>query len=208
MNRVFKFSSLLTLAAAFLFFGTNTFGQVEQKLQLEASYDVTLQLIVGSDEAVGKDNIPSNLAPLVKSLRSAFTFSNYRLSDTILGRMSNAGNLEYKTVSNMFGPSAMTDPQTFAEWSISGLRGMLTAKGVNGIQAHAFRFGARIPIRSGSSIKVGDEMRPVIASYEQIGLNMTRIGLAENTPTLVGTLTLPQSTSTLFLILTVKPIEF
>lgn len=206
MNRALKFSSFTFLIAAFLFVGTSVLAQADQRLQLEANYDVTLELIVGSDEPSGKDNIPSNLVPLVKKLRTSFTFSNYKLSNTILGRMSNSGNLEYKTVSNMFGPSAESDPQTFSEWSISGLRSMLTTKGQNGVQAQMFRFGARVPIKTGS-VKEGDSIRSIVA-YEQIGLNMTRIGLAENTPTLVGTLSLPQSTSTLFLVLTVKPIEF
>jgi len=47
----------------------------------------------------------------------------------------------------------------------------------------------------------------VVLNYEAVGLNMNRVSLPENKPTLIGTLSLPKTTGTMFLVLTVRPTE-
>ncbi len=46
-----------------------------------------------------------------------------------------------------------------------------------------------------------------IINYESVGLTMNRTSLGENKPTLIGTLSLPKTSGTLFLILTIKAVE-
>ena len=43
-----------------------------------------------------------------------------------------------------------------------------------------------------------------VTNYESIGLNLRRISLVENTPTMIGTLNLPGTNGTIFLIMTVR----
>jgi hypothetical protein len=47
-----------------------------------------------------------------------------------------------------------------------------------------------------------------MTNYESIGLDLNRVTLAENTPTVIGTLTLPNTAGTLFLVMTAKPVEY
>jgi hypothetical protein len=44
--------------------------------------------------------------------------------------------------------------------------------------------------------------------YESVGLDLNRITLPENAPTLVGTLTLPNTAGTLFLVITARTVEY
>jgi hypothetical protein len=80
---------------------------------------------------------------------------------------------------------------------------MPTAKGQPGFQAQAFRFGARVPVVAGNARADGGVPTAGL-SYESIGLSLSKIGFAENTPTLIGTLNLPGANGTIFLIMTVR----
>src|SRR3954468_10701737 len=68
----------------------------------DASFDVSLHLVLGSNEG-GRGDLPNELSAVSKQMRSNFGFSNYRLASTFLGRISNSGSFEYKSVSNIFG---------------------------------------------------------------------------------------------------------
>ncbi|MBK8302079.1 MAG: hypothetical protein IPK98_01175 [Chloracidobacterium sp.] len=69
----------------------------------------------------------------------------------------------------------------------------------NRISNSIFPFGA------GPSDASKDEgkIQPVY-NYEQIGLNISKVGLSQNTPTLIGTLNLPGTSGTIFLVMTVR----
>jgi hypothetical protein len=168
--------------------------------QLESSYEVALHVVIGSNEGT-RTELPANLSTISKRLRSNFAFSNYRLANTFLGRISNTGTLEYKSVSNILGQETDAESQTFLEWSIVNFRAL-----PNGFQARNFRFGARIPVRTGTFKDGAGVVNPVV-NYEAIGLTMNLIGLPANTPTLVGTISLPKTTGTIFLVATVKTAE-
>ncbi len=198
MNRT-KYLSVVFLAliAAFCLV-QNATAQADEKLRTESNYNVRLQAVIGSNEADGRGNLPSELSNISKQFKSDYSFANYRLVDTFIGRIANNGNFEYKSVSNLLGTAGIGESATFLEWSIVGLRA-----GQNGLQIQAFRFSARIPVTTGSS---KDENGRAIKSvnYEQIGVSAARMGVAENLPTLVGTLTLPKGNGTLFLVMTVS----
>ena len=171
--------------------------------QVEPSYDVTLQLVIGSDDNAQRSDLPPELSNVSRQLKSSFKFSNYRLASTFLGRISNNGSFEYKSTSNIFGQEVTSPTQSFIEWSAISLKAMPNAKGQSGFQAQTFRFGARVPVLMSNSKDESGKSFPVY-NYEQIGLTLSKIGLSENVPTLVGTLTLPVTSGTIFLIMTVK----
>ena len=45
---------------------------------------------------------------------------------------------------------------------------------------------------------------PAVVAYEQIGIAASRLAVPENTPTLMGTLVLPKTRGTVFLVLTAR----
>jgi hypothetical protein len=199
MNRHFR-AAALAVAAITVFAFTGTAQQIDP------SYEVSLQLIVGSSDST-KGDLPANLATISRQLRSSFNFSNYRLAGTYLGRASNNGAVEYKSQSNLFGPDSDSRPQPlpiFMEWSLSDLRSGPTAKGPAGFQARSFRFGARVPVTTQTVVE--SKSHPV-TQYEPIGLSLGRFGLPENVPTLVGTLGLPGTSGMVFLVMTVRPTD-
>lgn len=174
-----------------------------QILQVEPSYDVALHLLIGSNDAAVRSELPTSLANISKQLNANFSFTNYRLASTFLGRISNTGNFEYKSVGDLVGKNIDGSPQTFLEWGVANFRNMPTAKGQPGFQAQAFRFGARIPVQTTILQGEGGKGAPVY-NYEAIGLSLGKVGLAENTPTLIGTLNLPGANGVIFLVMTVR----
>ena len=191
------FFSLLSVAFLSVAFASNAAAQQ----QLEPSYEVALQVLIGSNDAGARGEMPANLSTIAKQLKSNFSFSNYRLANTFLGRVSNNGNIEYKSVSNVFGVEPIADgPQSFLEWSLVNFQ-VYPA----GLQARSFRFGARIPVRTVGIVEAG-KTTPMV-TYESIGLTVNTVGVPVNKPTLIGTINLPRSTGTMFLVATIKPAE-
>jgi hypothetical protein len=177
------------------------FAQSNAVEPLEPSYELTLHVVIGSNEPVAGVNLPPNLSVISKHLKGNFEFSNYRVANTFLGRISNTGNIEYKSVSNILGLPTDIESQTFLEWSMANFRVL-----PNGFQARSFRFGARVPIRTGSVKDSTGIVSPTV-NYESLGLAMNMIGLPANTPTLIGTISLPKTTGTIFLVATIKTAE-
>jgi hypothetical protein len=165
----------------------------------DASFDVSLHLVLGSNEG-GRGDLPNELSAVTKQMRSNFGFSNYRVASTFLGRISNSGSFEYKSVSNIFGQQSIADSQTFLEWSLGDFHTVPSAGGGQAVQARAFRFGARVPVVFAPA--GGDKAAPI--QYESIGVNVGRFVVAQNTPTLIGTLNLPGTAGTIFLVMTVR----
>lgn len=193
----------ISLSAAFA-----AYGQPDpSKMQLEPSYDVELHLVIGSNDAGTRTELPAELANVSRHLKGTMPFTSYRVASTFLGRLSNSGNFEYKSLSNIFGQETELRSQSFLEWSLISLRNLPTAKGGQGFQAQAFRFGARVPVNTGASVKDENGKSVAVVNYESIGLNLGKVGLVENTPTLIGTLNLPGANGTIFLVMTVKAVD-
>lgn len=171
--------------------------------QVEPSYNISLQLIIGSNDAQNRGDLPAELNNVSRQLKSSFAFTNYRLASTFLGRISNTGNFEYKSTSNIFGQESSGATQSFIEWSAIQFRAMPNAAGQTGFQTQSFRFGARVPVLIAERKDEGGKVQPVF-NYEQIGLNLSKVGLSQNTPTLIGTLNLPGTSGTIFLVMTVR----
>ena len=205
MNRSkFIFPTAFSLLLCLLLF-TAAYSQAPARAQGDPSYDIFLQVVVGSNEPGERAELPSNLSNLSRQLRATFGFSNYRLATTFIGRIGNEGNFEYKSVANIFGEETEGEFQTFSEYSLNNFRQMAEPKSDAAFQIGAFRFGAKIPVRMGSPVKdENGKALPSVVAYEPIGITATRLVIPENTPTLMGTLLLPKTRGTVFLVLTVK----
>jgi hypothetical protein len=167
--------------------------------QPEQSYEIALHIIIGStDNGLGAP-LPSNLSAVSKHIKGTFAYPNYRLTNTLLVRTgTNNGTLEHKGVTNILGLEGDAETQSFLEWQMSTIR---LAPG--GLQARPFRFGARIPVRM-PIMKEGTSPASSVVAYEQIALNVGSISFPMNTPTLVGTISLPRTMGTMFIVATVR----
>lgn len=166
----------------------------------EPNYEIAVHLVVGSNDSGSKGSIPANLNAISQQLRSRVGYSNFRLGGTIIGRMANKGDFEYKSYSDLFGE----DPKfrSFLNLTVGGLQ----AGSDRALQMTTLRFGARVPVVVGYRKDTGGKEDPSI-SYEQIGFSASRLGIAENVPTLLGTLDVPNGTDMIFLVMTVKTID-
>lgn len=175
------------------------------QVALEPSYEVSLQLLTGSNTASAKGALPANLSAISQQLKSNFNYAGFRLTGTILGRVSNAGDFHYKGGSKI-GIEPISYPQSFLDWSLRGLHVGKTEKGTPALSFQALSFGARVPVATGIvKDETGKERSSV--NYEHIGLNLAKVGLPANVPTLIGTLNLPGGEDTVFLVVTVKSVE-
>ena len=172
---------------------------------VEPSYEVSLQLLVGSNDGGSSLEVPQNLSTISRQLKAAFPFSNYRLAHTLVSRVSNTGMFEYKSVGDLFERPS-DGRQAFFEWSMFNVRNMPTAKGPSGFQAQSFRFGARVPVVTGNAKDDAGKLNPII-NYESIGLSLSKVGVPENVPTFMGTVNLPGAGGTIFLVVTIKSVD-
>ncbi len=185
----------------------NGFAQTPPtKNQIEPSYEVVLQTLVASNTANNKSEIPQILSGAVKRLKANYSYSNYRLASTYLQRVANNGTIEFRNVSNETIPNQERNFSVFSDWTLRGLQILLDAKGQNSIQFESFRFGQRIPIIT-SSVKDESGKTNSVVNYEQVGLTIQRCSLAENVPTVIGSLSTLKPDELMFLVLTVKSAE-
>ncbi len=177
---------------------SSVFAQAEPRVQSEPSYEVMLQILVGSNSGEQKSGAPANLSAVTKNLRNRIPFANYNLTTTYLHRVANTGNLEIKNVTSGDMKSAAAETPVFSEWSIGQLKNSPTdAANQSAIQITNFRFGQRIPVQSANGV----------LNYESVGLNLQRLNVPENAPTVIGSLSSQNPSEMAFLVLTVRRAE-
>jgi len=165
----------------------------------DKSYDIALHLVLGSnDTGAPRSEVPRELDGVIRQARSAFSFANYKLLSTFAGRVGETGEFSYKSVADIGSKDMNAAVPTFLDWSLEDLRAGTAARS---LKARSFRFGIRLPVSTG-----GGEGRPSGLSYENIGLTVQRLGLAESLPTLLGTVHLPGTSGTIFVIITIRPV--
>lgn len=194
MNKPHRTILIFAAAAVLLFGGRVSFAQTPPAAE-QRSYEAVLYVILGSDDATAGDELPPKLGAVGKQIRDNFQFSSYRVLNTYLGRMADNGSLEYKSVSSFQNASLEPESPSFLEWHLARL-----SKDPNGrnFSFELFRFGARVPVKMGN-----EAGKPVV--YESVGLTLNRFGLLEGMPTLIGTISLPKTTGTVFLVMSVRP---
>lgn len=190
MNKLKRFS-VFVIFAIFLCFAAQTFAQETRDVKLaEPSYEVLLQVLVASNTS-DNNQIPSSLSAVVRKLKDTFPFTNYRVTATYLSRVENGGNIENRGIIQETNASATP---TFQNWLLSGLKRVTGAGGQNLVQAGSFQFGTKFPIQMGQTV-----------NYDDTGLKINRLNLAENSPTIIGTMNASKTNELIVLVLTVRP---
>jgi len=191
MNKLKRFS-IFVIFALFLCFAAQAFAQETKDVKLaEPSFEVVLQVLVASN-AGDANQMPASLASVVKKLKAQFPFTDYRLSSTYLNRVESGGTIESRSV--LQEPNASISTPTFQNWSLLGVKRATDAGGQNLVQVGTFNFGTRIPIQTGQTV-----------NYDDAGLKINRLNLAEHMPTVIGTMNGQKTNELIVLVLTVRP---
>ena len=203
MNKPGKTLQIFVTAAALVLGSFSIFGQ--SPANQDQSYEATLYVVIGSDDTTQRGELPKSLDPVSKQIRDNFTFKNYRLMNTYYGRLANNGSLEYKSISSLKNASTELDSPTFLDWQLGSFKADPSNSGKNALSMQTFRFGARVPIVIAKF--TGDDAKGVpVTNYESVGLTLNRLTVSENAPTLIGTISLPRTTGTVFLVLAIRPV--
>ena len=170
----------------------------------EVNLDTQLYLVIATNQQVDDAKLPTNLEPVVKQLRAALPFRNYRLAATLINRVKNEGRLNLQWVAGPLLGSAAASVQTpsFNEFRVNQVKLTTDANGRDLVRMDGFRFGARIPIQTGTTVASNSPSAPII-NYENTGLN-TDISMREGEPVVVGTLNLGPSGDAIILVMTAK----
>ena len=206
MNQPKKIFTLLFFAAVVVFAGRVSFAQETAKLPVrDASYEAMLYVVLGSNDSATGAELPKSISGITRQLRDDFSFSNYRLLNTYVGRVANNGSLEYKSVASLQNAADRElDSPSFLEWTLNNVRSSDSSASGDQLVMQLFRFGARVPIKT--ALTTVDNKPFSTVNYENVGLTVNRLGIAQNSPTLIGTISLPRTAGTVFLVLAVRPV--
>jgi hypothetical protein len=169
----------------------------------ETNLDTQLYLIVGTNQPVVDDKLPAALEPVVKQLRTALPFKNYRLAATLINRVKNEGRLDLSWIGGPLAASAgSSSPVTpsFSQFKVRIVKLARNSAGDSVVQMVGFNFGARVPIQVGP-VAVNGGVPPT--NYENTGL-ATDISIREGEPVVVGTLNVGPSGDAIILVVSAK----
>ncbi len=175
----------------------------EEKKNDETNLDTQLYLLVATNQDVDDTKLPAALDPVVKQLRTALPFKNYRLVTTLVNRVKNEGRLTLKWIGGplIAAAGASTTAPSFNEFRVNSVKLVTDGGGRQIVRMEGFVFGARIPIQTGM-VAASGPAAPII-NYENTGLN-TDISMREGEGVVVGTLNVGPSGDAMILVMSAK----
>jgi hypothetical protein len=171
--------------------------------QDETNLDTQLYLIIATNQPVDDAKLPPSLDPVIKQLRAALPFKNYRLAATLINRVKNAGRLDLSWIGGpLASASGTSSPATpsFSQFKVRTVQLVKSETGEPVVQMDGFNFGVRIPIQTGPLAATGGIPT---TNYESTGL-ATDISIREGEPAIVGTLNIGPSGDAIILVVSAK----
>ena len=174
----------------------------------DVNLDTQLYLIVGTNQDVDDTKLPASLDPVVKQLRAALPFKNYRLAATLINRVKNEGRLDLSWIG---GPLTSVSPTgaasnvtpSFSQFKVRQVKLVRNAENQQIVQMLGFNFGARVPIQTATgTVAANGTVVPSLA-YENTGVS-TDISMRESEPVIVGTLNIGPSGDAIILVVAAK----
>ena len=194
--------ALFVVSASTTVLAQSTPQQAEVK-EDETNFDTQLYLVVATNQLVNDEKMPASLDNVVKQLRAALPFKNYRLAATLINRVKNDGRLDLSWIGgplvSSMGSSSQLTP-TFSQFKVRQVRMARNSAGDPVVQMVGFNFGARIPIQVGPVAVNGGV--PAMG-YENTGVS-TDISIREGEPAIVGTLNAGPSGDAIILVVSAK----
>lgn len=168
----------------------------------ETNLETQLYMIVGTNQTVADDKLPSSLEQVIKQLRATLPFKNYRLAATLINRVKNEGRLSLSFIGGPMataGSSSQSTP-SFSQFNVRQIKLSRSASGESVVQMAGFNFGTRVPILVGQVAANGSFPA---TNYENTGLS-TDISIREGEPVIVGTLNVGPSGDAIILVVSAK----
>lgn len=171
----------------------------------QTNLDTQLYLIVATNQSVDDSKLPASLDNVIKQLRAALPFKNYRLAATLINRVKNEGRLDLSWIGGPLATPLGSGPAMTPSFSQFKVRHVKLVRGNDGqymVQMAGFNFGARIPIQTSGAIAANGAISPSF-NYENTGL-ATDISMHESEPVIVGTLNVGPSGDAIILVVSAK----
>ena len=168
----------------------------------ETNLDTQLYLLVATNQDVDDGKLPAALDPVVKQLRAALPFKNYRLAATLINRVKNNSRLNLKWIGGPLAASgAVSDTNpSFNEFKVNNVKLVRDAGNQRLVRMEGFGFGVRIPITTTAAVASN---APPVINYESTGLN-TDISMREGEAVVVGTLNIGPSGDAIILVMSAR----
>ena len=168
----------------------------------ETNLETQLYLIVGTNQTVADEKLPSSLDQVIKQLRASLPFKNYRLAATLINRVKNEGRLNLSFIGGPLATAGASTPSnpSFSQFNVRQVKLSHNSAGESVVQMVGFNFGTRVPITIGQVAAAG--AFPTI-NYENTGLQ-TDISIREGEPVIVGTLNVGPSGDAIILVVSAK----
>ena len=169
----------------------SVYGQSSNNGTTQRSYKVYLHFVSGGESSPGSVRLPKSIRSAFDDLRDELVFNDYRLVSTHFQRFSTGGQIQSQAILKKLGGFGLENWPIIMNWSLGAIENTNEAPGRVGFRR--FTFGARIPFVTGEKI-----------SYEAIQYSLGRIDIKEGTPTVIGSLSIPQSNEMLFFVVSAK----
>lgn len=207
MNRRTLFGTTLLTCALTVAMSIQVFAQSspnDKKTDDDTNLDTQLYLLIATNQDVDDARLPATLEPVVKQLRASLPFKNYRLAATLINRVKNDGRLNLQWIGGplLVSAAATSSTPSFNEFHINSVRLVTDGAGHEVVRMEGFKFGARIPIQTGTTLASNAPAAPII-NYEPTGLN-TDISMREGEPVIVGTLNVGPSGDAIILVMSAR----
>jgi hypothetical protein len=206
MNLGRPFGTTLLTCAMAVTMSIHAFAQSSQgdKKYDDTNLDTQLYLLIATNQDVDEAKLPAVLDPAIKQLRASLPFKNYRLAATLINRVKNDGRLNLQWIGGpLLGSAAATSTTpSFNEFHVNTVKLVNDAEGHDVVRMEGFKFGARIPIQTGTALASNGPAAPII-NYEPTGLN-TDISMREGEPVIVGTLNVGPSGDAIILVMSAR----
>lgn len=192
-----KPKSIFAIAALFLFClmsSTNSFAQDAPK-QAAPNYKIYLDTIIATNNANGNKKLSAPLLNALKDIKSDM-FSDYYLFSSSFQRIGVGGQINQKSIYNELGQRKIDKYSIYSNWTLDKLKNLSDEKNRDVIQFDTFNFLVRVPNQTATVI-----------NYEEIRLNISNFNVLQNIPTVIGSLSIPQSDEMLYFVLTAKPVQ-
>ncbi len=173
-----------------------TIAAYSQQAKPNQSAEATLHILIADRGATAAPRMPEGLAAISDQIKRRFGADNLMLLDSYFGRMAVGGSGDFKS-SVKFQRGNGTITEGFVDWRLVELGSAAEA-----FSAQNFRFG----FRAVPTLRPDDDLtKPAgLISYESVGVSLSELAFAENTPHLIGTTNMPDGVGKLFLVLTVR----
>lgn len=168
-------------------------AQTNQTEKVQRNYEIMMQTVIGTDNAVEKKNIPTSLSQEINKFKQNYSYKNYELASTSLQRVAEGGSIRYRSLTNDIG--SFPEIPTYAiyfNWNFNSIEESKSGS-PNDIFIKVFNFDASFP-----------KKRDNLVSYEKVELGIVELNVKANKPNVIGSIAMPQTDETLFFILTVK----